>query len=284
MPLLTPLDQKIYSMYKRIVKHFFICTLLVYISVTFSSCLSLKKLVFFQDIPDSTKLSSIKLPTFVPSVIHSGDVLSVEILTVEPAATTPINAGNSFSALSNTAGGGSAGGGGDTGYLVDKDGNIEMPELGKINVNGLTLDQAREVIRKKAEIYLKNPVVLLKSKILKITVLGEVQKPGTLTITNEKLTIMDVLGYTGDVTIYGRRDNILLMRLNDDNTYSTVRINLLNSDIIRSPYYYLKNNDVLYIAPNQGKAATSDVVLSRNISYITISLSILTTLLVLIKK
>ncbi|MEO6520446.1 MAG: polysaccharide biosynthesis/export family protein [Mucilaginibacter sp.] len=271
-------------MYKRIVKHFFICTLLVYISVTFSSCLSLKKLVFFQDIPDSTKLSSIKLPTFVPSVIHSGDVLSVEILTVEPAATTPINAGNSFSALSNTAGGGSAGGGGDTGYLVDKDGNIEMPELGKINVNGLTLDQAREVIRKKAEIYLKNPVVLLKSKILKITVLGEVQKPGTLTITNEKLTIMDVLGYTGDVTIYGRRDNILLMRLNDDNTYSTVRINLLNSDIIRSPYYYLKNNDVLYIAPNQGKAATSDVVLSRNISYITISLSILTTLLVLIKK
>ena len=271
-------------MYKRFIKLFVIYCIFAFICVGFSSCLSLKKLVFFQDIPDTTKLAGIKLPQFVPPAIRSGDVLSIEILTIDPQATTGINIVNSFSTLSNVPSTGGGTTGGETGYLVDKDGNIEIPELGKINVNGLTLDEAREVIKKRAALYLRNPVVLVKSKVLKITVLGEVQKPGTLTIANEKLTILDLLGYTGDITNFGRRDNLLLMRLNDDNTYSTIRINLLNTDVIKSPYYYLKNNDVLYVSPNQAKVASSDAVFNRNISYFTIALGILTTFLVLLKR
>lgn len=245
---------------------------LLLVCLGLNSCVTLKQIKYFQDIPDSTRSIKLKLANFVPVVVHPADVLSITILTLDPTATASVNLANSAT-ISDL-----------TGYMVDKDGNIEMPELGKIKVAGLTMDEARVVVKARADVYLKNETVLIKSKTIKITVLGEVQRPGTVVIPNEKVTIIDLLGYTGDITNFGQRDNILLMRMNDDNTYSTIRVNLLNTDIIKSPYYYLKNNDVVYVAPNHAKVASSDVVFTRNVSYITLALGFITTMLVLLKR
>jgi len=167
---------------------------------------------------------------------------------------------------------------------VDSKGNITLPEVGEINVIGLTIEQAREVIKKSAAGFYKNPVVILKSKNLRITILGEVQRPGTFNVQNEKVTIIDVLAYSGDFTVYGRRDNILLMRHNDDNTISTIRFSVQDTKILKSPYYYLQDNDVLYIEPNPGKAYSSDVIFNRNLSYFSLAVGLFTTLLFLLKR
>jgi len=251
-----------------------------------SSCLTIKDVKLFQDIPDSVKIANINLPKFTPPVIHPDDILSVTILTSDPTATLTINAINTIAPSTPVTGGmnGSSGGSNEGGYLVDKQGAIDMPILGKLNVGGLTIKQAQEVIRQKASGFFKDPLIIVKSKNLRITILGEVQRAGTYNATNEKVTIFDVLAYAGDFTPYARRDNILLLRQSDVSTLKPVRINLKNTAVLKSPYYYLQDNDVLIIEPNQGKAATSDAVFTRNISYISIGIGLLTTLLVLIKR
>lgn len=272
-------------MHKRLPRLFLIYIICIYICFGFSSCLSLKQIKLFQDIPDTTKLSSIKLPKFSPPIVHPDDILSISIITIDGTGTASINTANSFltSAPVGNAGGGSSSGA-DGGFLVGKDGNIEMPTLGKIYVSGLTIDQVREVVKTRALVFFKDPVVLVKTKNLKLTILGEVQRPGTYNITNDKMTIIDFLAYSGDFTGFARRDNILLLRQNDDNTFSSVRLNVKNTSFIKSPYYYLQNNDVLYIEPTAGKAYSQDLIFSRNISYITIGLGLLTTLLVFVKR
>lgn len=271
-------------MNKRFTRSFLIYVILVYISISFSSCLSLKQIKLFQDIPDSTKLSNIKLPKFIPPVIHADDILTISIITTDVSATTGINQANTFMPSTPVGGVSSASSGSEGGYLVDKEGNIEMPELGKIQVLGLTIDGAREAIKKRALQYFKNPVVLIKSKNLKLTILGEVQRPGTYNISNDKMTIIDFLAYSGDFTSYARRDNILLLRQNDNNTFSSIRLSVKDTKLLTSPYYYLQNNDVLYIEPTAGKAYSEDVIFTRNISYLTIGIGLITTLLVLIKR
>jgi polysaccharide export outer membrane protein len=268
-------------MYKHLSKWVLICTLLIYMCIGFSSCLSIKQLRLFTDIPDTTKLSSIQLPPFVPSITHVGDILFVSILTTDMAATSNVNAANSF-ATSTPAGGGS--GASTEGLLVDSKGNITMPELGEINVIGLTMDQVKEVVKKRASEFYKNPIVLVKSKNLKLTILGEVQRPGTYNVQNEKVTIIDLLAYSGDFSVYGKRDNILLMRHNDDNTISTIRFSVQDTKILKSPYYYLRDNDVVYIQPNPGKAYSSDVIFNRNIAYFGLAVSLFSTLLFLLKR
>lgn len=271
-------------MYKRLPRLFLIYIICIYVCVGFSSCLSLKQIKLFQDIPDTTKLSNIKLPKFIPPVVHPDDILSISIITVDGTGTAGINMANSFSTSTPLSGGGSGGSTSEGGFLVGKDGNIEIPSLGKIYVSGLTIDQVREVVKKRAFEFFKDPVVLVKTKNLKLTILGEVERPGTYNITNDKMTIIDFLAYSGDFTGFARRDNILLLRQNDDNTFSSVRLNVKNTSFITSPYYYLQNNDVLYIEPTAGKAYTQDVIFSRNISYISIGLGLLTTLLVFVKR
>jgi polysaccharide export outer membrane protein len=273
-------------MYKRSSRLLLVYTLFAYMCISFSSCLTLKQVKLFQDIPDSTKLEALKLPKFTPPVINPDDILSITIITTDITATSSLNLANNISTSTPVGAGSGSGGSGssDGGYLVGKDGNIDMPELGKINVAGLTTAEAREVIRKRALEYFKDPLVVVKSKNLKLTILGEIEKPGTYNIANEKVTIMDALAYSGDFTAYGRRDNILLLRQNDNNTLSYVRLNVKSSELLRSPYYYLQNNDILYIEPTAGKAATSDAIFSRNISYITIGLGLITTILFLVKR
>lgn len=249
------------------------------LSISFSSCVSTKDLKYFQDISDSTRLNSIALPVYQEPKIHSFDVLSVTIQTNDPAVTTNVNA-----TTNSTSSASSAGGPDLSGYMVDSLGFIQMPVLGSIKVGSLTVPQVTEVVKQRAKQYFVDPIVVVRNKSFRVTVLGEVSSPGTKYISTPKANILDLLGTTGDLTIGAQRNNVLLMRHNDNNTLSTIRIDLTSTKILRSPYFYLQSNDVIYVEPNKQKAIASDVVFTRNLGFFTLGLSLLTTVLFLFRN
>ena len=145
-------------------------------------------------------------------------------------------------------------------YLVDNDGNIEFPGLGVLHVGGLTKSESEEMIKKKLSVFLKgNFIVNVRMVNYKITVTGEVARPNTYTVSNEKVNVFEALALAGDLTIYGRRDGVKLIREFSNGTKQIVPLNLNDANIIYSPYYYLQQNDVLYVEPNQTKAQNSEI-------------------------
>ncbi|HVW99346.1 MAG TPA: polysaccharide biosynthesis/export family protein, partial [Candidatus Babeliaceae bacterium] len=152
--------------------------------------------------------------------------------------------------------------------LVDKNGYVDIPLAGKIKVGGLTTSEARDAITKVATTYFVNPVVNVRIINFKVTVIGEVMRPGQYTIQDEKASILDAIGMAGDLTIFAKRENVLLIRtVNNDKEF--IRFDLNSSDLFKSPYFYLKQGDVIYVEPNKSKAATTDAAQARNISVIT---------------
>lgn len=144
-----------------------------------------------------------------------------------------------------------------SGYLVDSYGKIDLPVVGSIKVAGMTVPQIRDSLKTKLSKYLENPSVRVIFDNFKITVLGEVQKPGVYTIRNERLTLPEALGLAGDMTIYGNRKTVLLIR-EENNKRNFIRLDLTNREFFDSPYYFLNPNDVIYVEPGKGKTAASD--------------------------
>jgi len=249
--------------------------------ISFSSCISTKDLKYFQDISDSTKLNSISLPAYHEPKIHSFDMLSVTIQTNDPALTANVNSAASAPSASASP----AGGGADlSGYMVDSLGYIQMPVLGSIKVGDMTVPQATDAVKAKAKLYFVDPIVIVRNKSFRVTVLGEVGVPGVKYLSTPKANILDLLGVTGDLTIGAQRNNVLLMRHNDNNTLSTIRLDFTNSKILRSPYFYLQSNDVIYVEPSKQKAIASDVVFTRNLGFVTLGLSLFSTFLFLFRN
>lgn len=144
-----------------------------------------------------------------------------------------------------------------SGYLVDSYGKIDIPVLGSLKVAGLTVPQIRDTLKVKLSKYLENPSVRVIFDNFKITVLGEVQKPGIYYVTNERLTLPEALGLAGDMTIFGNRKNLLLIR-EEGGKRNFARINITDREFFKSAHYYLHPNDILYIEPTKGKTAISD--------------------------
>ena len=144
-------------------------------------------------------------------------------------------------------------------YLVTNEGTIDFPVLGSLYVSGLTKSEAEDLIRKKLAIYLQNPIVTVRMAGYKISVLGEVAKPGIFTVNYEKINIFEALSLAGDLTIWGMRDNVKLIRENVNGQSEVIKLNLNATDIVNSPYYYLQQNDVLYVTPNKSKAKNSGI-------------------------
>lgn len=145
-------------------------------------------------------------------------------------------------------------------YLVSNDGTIEFPVLGTLKVSGLTKSEAENLIREKLGDYIKEvPIVTVRMANYKISVLGEVVRPGMFTINNEKVNIFEALALAGDLTIWGMRDNVKLIREDADGKREIITLNLNKADIVTSPYYYLQQNDILYVTPNKTKAKSSDI-------------------------
>jgi polysaccharide export outer membrane protein len=145
-------------------------------------------------------------------------------------------------------------------YLVSNEGTIDFPVLGVLNVGGLTKTEAENLIRTKLGNYLKEiPIVTVRMANYKISVLGEVARPGMFTVSNEKISVFEALALAGDLTIWGMRDNVKIIRENADGQREIISLNLNKTDIVNSPYYYLQQNDILYVTPNKTKAKNSDI-------------------------
>ncbi|CAL1519265.1 polysaccharide biosynthesis/export family protein [Chitinophaga sp. MM2321] len=254
------------------------------ICVCLFSCASPKNITYFKDIPDTLESKEVEQALYKTPVVQVDDILQVSIQTLDPAATLLLNQQNTASwPVTGTPGNStSANNSGVSGYLVDKDGYVVLPLIGKMLVKDKSTSEVREAIRLKAAEYYKDPVVNVRMANFKITVLGEVARPSTYVMPNEKVTVLDALGMAGDLTIYGKRENVLLIR-EKAGKKEFVRFNLNNSNLFTSPYYYLQQGDVVYVEPNKSKIASTDGARLRNITIVSSALSVLIVLLTRIK-
>lgn len=238
----------------------------------FASCESYKNIAYFTDISSSNEAIKVRSGQYTQPVIQSDDVLSITVQTVDPLSTASINQSIAMPAVGSSSAT-SIGNQQMSGFLVDKEGNVQLAMVGKIKVSGLTTDEARDLITQKVSKFYRDPSVQVRFANFKITLLGEVAKPATYTVPNEKVTVLDALGLAGDLTIYGKRENILLIRENQgENDF--IRLNINSSDIFKSPYFYLKQNDVIYVEPTKGKAASTDAARNRTITIIASLISV----------
>jgi polysaccharide export outer membrane protein len=246
------------------------------------ACAAPKNITYFKDIPDTLKSKEIQQAFYTTPVIQVDDILQVSIQTLDPAATTLLNQQNTanWQVTGNTGGQSVGANAGVSGYLVDQDGNIVLPLVGKVMVKGLTTSEVREKIRNKAAEYYKDPVVNVRFANFKITILGEVAKPSTYVMPNEKVTLLDALGVAGDLTIFGKRENILLIR-EKDGKKEFARFNLNDSNLFSSPYFFLQQGDVVYVEPNKSKVASTDMAQVKRIS---IMASVLSLLIVIVSR
>ena len=143
-------------------------------------------------------------------------------------------------------------------YRIDPDGMINFPVLGKIKLSGLNRTQATTMLQEKLTDYIKDPIVDIETVNYRITVLGEVARPGTFTATNERITLIEALSLAGDLTIYGERENVLVIQ-DYDGKKTYTRVNLKSDDLFNSPVYYLSQNDVVYVEPNKTRAKNSAI-------------------------
>jgi polysaccharide export outer membrane protein len=144
------------------------------------------------------------------------------------------------------------------GYLVDKNGEIIFPVIGKIMLGGFTKQEAIDKITSLLQEHVKNPIVNIRFLNFKVTVIGEVNNPSTFNVPSESINILEALGFAGDMTVFGRRENVLIIR-EQDGIRSSIRVNLNQKDLISSPYFYLQKNDIVYVEPhNRRKLAQAD--------------------------
>ena len=249
----------------------------------FSSCQSYKNIPYFQNISSDTATvvykDGVQIPvtTVNDITIQPNDVLNVTIQTIDPDINAVFNTNATPMAASAAVVANTTAANGNTnsivGYMVDNKGEIELPIAGKIHVQGLTTAQAKEAIRLKAEKFYKDPIVNVQIINFKVTVMGEATHPGAYLINGERATILDALGQAGDLSIYGMRTNVMLSR-KEDGHQKIIRFDLTSTNIYDSPYFYLKQGDVIYVQPNKSKAASTDGAAIRTYAIISSTLSL----------
>ena len=233
------------------------------------SCVQQKQITHFQKAlnqSDTIDLARVYIPKIQP-----GDILGVYIGSLNPEASsffnpysnTPVN--TDITSSNNGFNGGSV----TTspmltqnsapGFLVDSAGRIELPLVGNIRLSGLSTTAARDTIKSRLKRFLKEPTVNVRFLNYKISVMGEVQRPSVYVIPNETITITEALSLAGDLTIFGKRDNVLVIRnVNGKQQFGTVNMN--SRDLFKSPFYFLHSNDIVYVEPGSGKIAQADKV------------------------
>ena len=226
-----------------------VLVLIVVLSV--SSCASRQDLVYFQDEPISAATESqnanfeltFKTDDLLTIVVSAQDPLVAQPFNLQATATTATVIDAQGDLKMQT-------------YLIDSNGNIEFPVLGTLKMAGLTRSEANSMLKQKLSEYIVNPIVNIRLANFTVTVLGEVLRPGTYTIQDERISLSEALGLAGDLTIYGRRDNVLLIReIDGQKRYHKFDLTSINT--VNSPNYYLTQNDVLYVEPNNAKVRSS---------------------------
>ena len=245
---------------------------LILACLTILSCTATKDVVYFQDASQFETLINENPAT---TKFKVDDVVSIHVSTLDPEASAPFNLFRG------------AGEGGirpeQVNYLVDKNGEIDFPVIGKVKIVGLSPSETRDLLREKLADYLKNPIINIRIRNFTVTVLGAVNRPGTFEVNGEQITIMEALGFAGDINIKGRRDNIMVIR-DFDGTKVYNRINLNAKDALKSPVYYLTQNDVVYVEPNRSGKTASSLDQRASIAVSVISLLITSTVVLLTRN
>ncbi len=247
----------VYKQRYNLMKKFFLPIVVLTMVVLLGSCSSGKDVPYFQNIDEISLAGSKGL---YDAKIMPKDMLTITVSTTDPAAAAPFNlsVGNTVGASGQL----SNGGGNLQGYLVDNDGNINFPVIGHMHVQGMTKSQCQDMIREKLLPYMaatENPIVTVRMSSYRVTVTGEVNRPGVIPVSTEKMSIVEALAQAGDLTVYGKRDNIMLIREDETGQKKMVRLNMNDANLINSPYYYLQQNDIIYVQPNSVKAKNAGI-------------------------
>jgi polysaccharide export outer membrane protein len=225
--------------------------LLAQLFIGSSSCISTRESTYFNNAADTIYVQpSADLET----LIRNNDILSISISSLSPEASAIFNATNNFAISSSSVSGSQTH---SSGYLVNSDGQIQLPIIGSIKATGLSKSQLKDNITKLIleKKLLVDPIVNIRHLNFEVTVIGEVGNPSVITVPNEKISLLKALGLAGDITIYGRKDNVLLIR--EENGKKRVKhIDLNSKSFLSSSYYYLQPNDVVYVEANKNKVAS----------------------------
>ncbi|HEY9169460.1 MAG TPA: polysaccharide biosynthesis/export family protein [Lutibacter sp.] len=230
----------------------------ILLSISMGSCVSKKEMLYLQDVEGIKAMEAI---VKVEPKIQQGDILSINVSAIDAEAALPFNlfeAGNTTSIPKPIT------------YLVNADGEINFPVLGKIKMEGHTTKEITNHLTEALTPYIQKPIVNIRLINFKVTVLGEVKSPGTYPVPNERISILEAIGLAGDLTIQGNRKTVMLVReQNGKRTF--VDIDLTSREILNSPYFYMAQNDVLIVEPNKSKINSSAVGANTGIILSTIS-------------
>jgi len=248
------------------------------------SCNSYREVAYFQN---SRTLPKEPIPVELYNAhIMPKDLITITVNTTDPEASIPFNLTVQSRETARNSGLNTSSQAALQQYLVKNDGNIEFPVLGTLHIGGLTIDQAEDMVRDRLTPYLKEtPIVTVRLQSFKVSVLGEVNSPGQFAISNEKVNLLEALALAGDLTVWGKRNNVKLIREDANGARQIHELNLNDANIIYSPYYQLEQNDIIYVTPNETKARNSDVGTSTTLWFSAVGIVIsLTSLLFNILK
>lgn len=228
------------------------------VACSLSACHAYQETVYFQYSKEREGLSTEDIPQ---PVIKRGDLLTITISSLTPEAVAPFNpplipSGEAMNAYSVNERLGVTGGVSLQNYLINPDGDLIFPVIGKLHVVGLTKEALGNLIKSKIyPTYIKDePIIQIRYADFKVSVLGEVTRPGKIMVNNERISILEAIAQAGDLTVYGRRDNVLLIREDATGKRQTINVDLRDKSVLSSPYYFLQQNDVLYVEPNRTRS------------------------------
>lgn len=246
-------------------------------------CVQYEDLVYFRKIEkdDDSRVQLLNdtMGNYVALKVQRNDILAITVHSFDPNLAAP------FNLIQPGTAGGAIGGGASpfTSYFVDEKGEIDFPVLGKINLLGMTASEAETLFIDSLKLYLKEPVVDIRFINFRISVLGEVNQPGTFVINNERITVLEALGMAGDLTPYSNRSNILVIR--EQNGYRLYgELNLQSDEIFKSEFFYLKQGDLIYVEPTQDIEASIKDQFSEYLPWVTSSLSAITTIIAILNS
>lgn len=260
-------------------KYFFLVKKIIFflLVLLFFSCASRKDSVYYQNIDT---LSAPEKQNSYEIKIQADDLLTIIVSADDPETAIPFNLSTiSVPSAINGAAMGARGQESMQSYLVDASGTIDFPVLGKLKVGGLSRTEVMQLLETKIAKYIKNPIINLRLMNFKVSVQGEVTVPGTYTLASDRVTLIEAISMAKDLTVYGRRDNVLIIReVNGVKTFN--RVDITKADFIHSPFYYLAQNDVVYVEPNKTKI--NGAAVGANTGVIISVTSLLITLITLI--
>lgn len=240
------------------------------------SCGSKKDIVYFQD---AQNYETIVSDNSYVNTFKIDDVVRINVSTLDPTASAPFNIYMSMQESGLTGGARPQ----QLDYIVDKKGEIDFPVLGNIKIVGLTPAETKDLLKEKLKPYLKDPIINIRLVNFEVTVLGQVNRPGTYPVNGEQITVLEAIGLANDLNIKGKRDNVLVIRdFNGTKVYT--RIDLTSKDALNSPVYYLTQNDVVYVEPNSSAVSQSTLDNRAGLAVSIASLVITTTILLLTRN